>query len=47
MKTILITGGCSFIGSNFVRLALKSLPKVVCNSLAAKKDFGLPMFVVD
>ena len=26
MKTILITGGCGFIGSNFIRLALKSLP---------------------
>ena len=26
MKTILITGGCGFIGSNFVRLALESLP---------------------
>ena len=26
MKNILITGGCGFIGSNFVRLALKKLP---------------------
>ena len=26
MKTILVTGGCGFIGSNFIRLALESLP---------------------
>jgi dTDP-glucose 4,6-dehydratase len=26
VKSILITGGCGFIGSNFVRLALKKLP---------------------
>lgn len=26
MKNILVTGGCGFIGSNFVRLALESLP---------------------
>jgi len=26
MKTILVTGGCGFIGSNFIHLALKSLP---------------------
>ncbi|MFZ5998823.1 MAG: dTDP-glucose 4,6-dehydratase, partial [Nitrospirota bacterium] len=26
MKNILITGGCGFIGSNFVRLALQRLP---------------------
>ena len=26
MKNILVTGGCGFIGSNFIRLALESLP---------------------
>ncbi len=26
MKTMLVTGGCGFIGSNFVRLALDRLP---------------------
>ena len=27
MKKILVTGGCGFIGSNFIRLALQSLPE--------------------
>ena len=26
MQTILVTGGCGFIGSNFVRLAFERLP---------------------
>ncbi|MBI5444139.1 MAG: GDP-mannose 4,6-dehydratase, partial [Deltaproteobacteria bacterium] len=26
MRSILVTGGCGFIGSNFVRLALRRLP---------------------
>ena len=26
MKNILVTGGCGFIGSNFIRLTLESLP---------------------
>ncbi|MEW6115788.1 MAG: GDP-mannose 4,6-dehydratase, partial [Nitrospirota bacterium] len=27
MKNILVTGGCGFIGSNFIRLALQRLPE--------------------
>lgn len=28
MKNILVTGGCGFIGANFVRMALKRLPEI-------------------
>ena len=27
MNCMLITGGCGFIGSNFIRLAMRKLPK--------------------
>src|SRR5210317_259873 len=27
MKKILVTGGCGFIGSNFIRLAIEKLPE--------------------
>ena len=35
MKRLLVTGGCGFIGSNFVRLEIESYPDVEVTNLDA------------
>jgi dTDP-glucose 4,6-dehydratase len=47
MKNILITGGCGFIGSNFVRLALKKLPESRLVNLDKLTYAGNPRSLAD
>jgi len=47
MKRILVTGGCGFIGSNFVRLALKSLPECRIVNLDKLTYAGNPKNLAD
>jgi dTDP-glucose 4,6-dehydratase len=42
MKRILVTGGCGFIGANFVRLQLETYPDVVITNLDALTYAGNP-----
>ncbi len=47
MKRILVTGGCGFIGSNFVRLELESYPDVEIRNLDALTYAGNPDNLAD
>ena len=47
MKTILVTGGCGFIGSNFVRLALEVCPEARIVNLDALTYAGNPANLTD
>ncbi len=47
MKTILVTGGCGFIGSNFVRLALQQLPSCRLVNLDKLTYAGNPKNLTD
>jgi dTDP-glucose 4,6-dehydratase len=47
LNNILVTGGCGFIGSNFVRLALKSLPACRLINLDQLTYAGNPRSLVD
>lgn len=47
MKNILVTGGCGFIGSNFVRLALQNLPAVRLINLDKLTYAGNPRNLID
>jgi dTDP-glucose 4,6-dehydratase len=47
MKTLLVTGGCGFIGSNFVRLALAARPDVRLVNLDALTYAGNPANLAD
>ena len=47
MKKILVTGGCGFIGSNFVRLALQSLPDCRLVNLDKLTYAGNPQNLAD
>ena len=47
MNCILVTGGCGFIGSNFVRLALKKLPKCRIINLDKLTYAGNPLNLAD
>lgn len=47
MKKILVTGGCGFIGSNFVRLALEKLPEAVVINLDKLTYAGNPANLKD
>jgi dTDP-glucose 4,6-dehydratase len=47
MKRILVTGGCGFIGSNFVRLELESYPDVAIRNLDALTYAGNPENLTD
>src|SRR5882757_9143568 len=42
MKRILVTGGCGFIGANFVRLQLETYPDVEITNLDALTYAGNP-----
>src|SRR5258708_12339585 len=42
MKRILVTGGCGFIGANFVRLQLETYPDVEVTNLDALTYAGNP-----
>ena len=47
MKNILITGGCGFIGSNFIRLALQKLPECRIVNLDKLTYAGNPLNLAD
>ncbi len=47
MQNILVTGGCGFIGSNFVRLVVESLPDVRIINLDKLTYAGNPANLVD
>jgi dTDP-glucose 4,6-dehydratase len=47
MKRLLITGGCGFIGSNFVRLQLETYPEVEITNLDALTYAGNPDNLAD
>ncbi|MBE0598089.1 MAG: dTDP-glucose 4,6-dehydratase [Desulfuromonadales bacterium] len=47
MKSILVTGGCGFIGSNFVRLALRRLPECRLVNLDQLTYAGNPRNLAD
>ena len=47
MKRLLITGGCGFIGSNFVRLELETYPDVAITNLDALTYAGNPDNLAD
>jgi dTDP-glucose 4,6-dehydratase len=47
MKNILVTGGCGFIGSNFVRLALQKLPECRIINLDKLTYAGNPLNLAD
>ncbi len=47
MKRLLVTGGCGFIGSNFVRLELESYPDVEVTNLDALTYAGNPDNLAD
>jgi dTDP-glucose 4,6-dehydratase len=42
VKSVLVTGGCGFIGANFVRYLLKTDPVVVITNLDALTYAGNP-----
>src|SRR6185312_7048053 len=47
MKRILITGGCGFIGANFVRLELNAYPELEITNLDALTYAGNPDNLAD
>jgi dTDP-glucose 4,6-dehydratase len=47
MKNILVTGGCGFIGSNFIRLALAQLPECRLINLDSLTYAGNPLNLTD
>jgi dTDP-glucose 4,6-dehydratase len=47
LKNILVTGGCGFIGSNFVRFALRELPKCRIFNLDKLTYAGNPLNLAD
>jgi dTDP-glucose 4,6-dehydratase len=47
MRTLLVTGGCGFIGSNFVRLVLESEPEVAVVNFDALTYAGNPENLAD
>ncbi len=47
LNNILVTGGCGFIGSNFVRYLLKSKPDCIISNLDALTYAGNPLNLAD
>src|SRR5438445_8428229 len=47
MRTLLVTGGCGFIGSNFVRLVLDTEPEVAVVNFDALTYAGNPENLAD